>query len=57
MAFTGIVILRNRRPGRKMHLAERTRQQLAIFVGNIHFRIQGARRGIDGIGGASHRAQ
>ena len=48
---------RNRSPGRKMHLAKRTRQQLAVFVRNIHFRVQGARRGIDGISGASYRSQ
>src|ERR1700676_1105862 len=48
---------RNRGPSRKMHLAERTRQQLGIFVGNIHFRVQGARRGIDGIGGARYRSR
>src|SRR5208337_116303 len=46
----------NRRSGRKMHLTERTRQQLAVLVGNIHFCVQGARRGIDGIGCANHRS-
>ena len=47
----------NRSPSRKMHLPERAGQELAILVGNIHFGVQGAGRGIDGIGGADHRSQ
>src|SRR5271165_1208851 len=37
---------RNRGASGKMHLAERARQQLAILVGNIDLRVQGAGGGI-----------
>src|ERR1700676_898985 len=43
----------DRASGRKMHLTERTRQQLAVFVRHIHFRIKGARAGIDSISGTN----
>ena len=40
----------------EVHLAERAGQQVPILVGHVHFRHQGARQGIDGLGRAHHRA-
>src|SRR5271163_2401882 len=47
----------NRSPRRKMHLAKRPWQQLAVFIGDIHLGVQGSCRRIDGLGGADNRSQ